>query len=84
MSYIAKISVFLTLGSGLLAVSAAMLGAFGAISDTTQLVSVFIETFKLGGAAIFGLVAGGKCHIRNASTKSRSRVQARAQQPSRD
>ena len=53
-----KIVVSLTLTCGGLAVGVAIIGAFVPMPLAGQLVSAFIDNFKVGMAAILGLIGG--------------------------
>jgi hypothetical protein len=53
-----KIVVTLTLACGGLAVAIAIIGAFMPIPLAGQLVSTFLDNFKVGMAAILGLIGG--------------------------
>jgi hypothetical protein len=60
-----KIVVALTLVCGGLAVAVAIIGAFMPMPLAGQLVSAFLDSFKLGMAAILGLIGGRSGHIRS-------------------
>ena len=59
-----RIVVFITVASGALAVTVAILGALMPMPLAAQLVGVFTDTCRLGAAAIVGLIAGRAGHSR--------------------
>ena len=55
---IVRMIILMTAGSGALAIAVSIAGSMTPILEAGQLIGVFVESFRLGVAALVGLIVG--------------------------